>query len=63
MIGGAVVMVAFWALVFWAIVSFVRRPTDAGATGARTPKDVLAERFARGEIDSEEYESRRAVLR
>lgn len=28
----------------------------------RTPLDVLKERFARGEIDKEEYEERRRVL-
>ena len=27
-----------------------------------TPLDILKERFARGEIDQEEYESRRRVL-
>ena len=61
MFGGVVLMVAFWGLLFWAIVSLVRRParSDAGSRGA---SDVLAERFARGEIDASEYESRRASL-
>jgi putative membrane protein len=29
---------------------------------ARTPLDVLRERFARGEIDKDEFEERRRVL-
>lgn len=62
MFGGVVVMVAFWALLFWGIVSLVQRPTRSDA-GTRSAADVLAERFARGEIDAEEYESRRVALR
>jgi putative membrane protein len=29
---------------------------------ARTPLDILKERFARGEIDKEEFEERRRVV-
>ncbi|MEX2100056.1 MAG: SHOCT domain-containing protein [Acidimicrobiia bacterium] len=61
MVGGVVVMVAFWALLFWVVVSLVRRPTRPDGE-ARTATAVLVERFARGEIDGEEYESRRAAL-
>lgn len=32
------------------------------APPGRTPLDILKERFARGEIDKEEYEERRRVL-
>lgn len=58
---GALMMVAFWGLVFWVIVSLVRRPSDTGPA-ARTARDILAERFARGEIDAEEYDRRRSTL-
>jgi putative membrane protein len=60
------VMVAFWGLVVWGVVAIFRgtRDTDA-ATGAgrRDPMEILDERFARGEIDAEEYHDRQVVLR
>ena len=58
------VMVAFWALVVWAIVALFRdtRPRD-GRSEHHDPLGVLAERFARGEIDETEYRTRADVLR
>ncbi|HSD49656.1 MAG TPA: SHOCT domain-containing protein [Actinomycetota bacterium] len=35
---------------------------DAGDQGNRSARDILAERFARGEISEEEFEQRRRVL-
>jgi putative membrane protein len=61
MIVGGVVIVVFWALVFWAIVSVVRRPIQT-APRTRTAEEILAERFARGEIDADEHEQRRRAL-
>ena len=60
-------MVAFWGLLFAAIYWLVRsstRPAQADAPiaqGAR-PEQLLAERFARGEIDDTEYRSRLDTL-
>ena len=65
----SVSMVLFWGLVILGIVVLVRflaRPSQSvgGAGVARASADqVLAERFARGEIDEQEYQSRLAVLR
>lgn len=59
-------MVAFWGLVIWALVVIFRGTRDTGsATGAsrRDPMEILDERFARGEIDTEEYHARRDALR
>jgi putative membrane protein len=63
-------MVLFWVVVITAVVLAVRylaapRGTAASPTGY-TPtraEDVLAERFARGEIDEDEYRQRVALLR
>ncbi len=67
----AVALTLFFALVITAIVALVRylggtgghRPAAQGALPGRRPEDVLAERFARGEIDDEEYRRRITVLR
>jgi putative membrane protein len=40
-----------------------RRPAAAAPTDERAAERILAERFARGEIDETEYRSRLAVLR
>lgn len=57
----------FLALVVVLIFLLVRRfaqPSGQGSSMPRpSPEDVLAERFARGEIDEEEYRRRRAALR
>ena len=57
-------MVAFWGLIVWGIVAIVR---GLGGTWRRPqghdPEQILAERYATGEIDEEEYHRRRQVLR
>ena len=55
-------MVAFWALVVWAVVSLIRHPreSDGRTNDARA---ILDERLARGAIDEVEYRARRDVLR
>jgi putative membrane protein len=61
-------MVLFWGLVILGVVVLVRYLSrsahGASAVGARRPKpeEVLAERFARGEIDEQEYRSRLNAL-
>ena len=58
-------MIVFWALVAAVIVMLVRSNRDPGTVGDRVddPEQILKQRFARGEIDVEEYERRREVLR
>jgi putative membrane protein len=55
-------MVAFWGLLIWGIVALFRRPSD-GRGGRPDPERILAERFAAGEIDEEEYHRRLETLR
>lgn len=57
----------FWGLIIAGIVLMVRTTghgtqTATAATQAPTPQQVLADRFARGEIDGEEYALRLQVL-
>ena len=56
--------VLFWALVVLAIVALVRylQHTGSRASGPSPAEEVLAERFARGEIDEEEYRRRLQTL-
>lgn len=75
--GGWLVMVlmtvAFWGLLITGVVALVRyfggsgrgnRWAAPGAqAGGNRPEDVLAERYARGEIDEDEYRRRLTVLR
>jgi len=47
----------FWGLIVWAVVTLVRRLPPGGRGGSHA-RDILDERFARGEIDEEEYRRR-----
>ena len=70
--GMVIGMVLFWALIIVGIVALIRY--TAGAPQARavtklphysdyeSPEQMLAARFARGEIDKQEFEERRRVL-
>jgi putative membrane protein len=66
----SVMMVLFWGLVIAGIVVLVRylggtrQDRQLGSDGERaSAEELLAERFARGEIDREEYARRRELLR
>jgi putative membrane protein len=57
-------MIAFWGLVIWGVVALSRRPGDARREQQlHDPEQILAERFARGEIDQDEYRQRLQTLR
>jgi putative membrane protein len=63
---GFVVMIAFWSLVIWGIVSLIRwfastagsNPTHQGASAL----EILKQRYARGEINKEEFEQKKKDL-
>jgi putative membrane protein len=61
-------MVALWGLVIFGVAALVRylargeRESNSVAAQRLTPEEVLAERFARGEIAEHEYHERRNVL-
>ena len=55
-------MLVFWALVAWVIVVLVKSSNGWRYDGRRDPRDILDERYARGEIDEDEYKHRRELL-
>jgi putative membrane protein len=55
-------MLGFWGLLIWGIVALFRRPGD-GRHEPPEPERILAERFASGKIDEEEYHRRLETLR
>jgi len=67
---GPVMMIVFLAVAVAVVVLVVRGLTGSAESGNvstpsrtdKSPQDILAERFARGEIDKQEYEERRRVL-
>ena len=71
-LGMSLLMLAFWGLLAVGVVALVRtvrrddqprsaEPMRVGAPDANA-RDVLDERFARGEIDADEYTRRRDLL-
>jgi putative membrane protein len=61
------VMLVFWTIIVGAIVAIVRsghvREHDHGPGRLHDAERILAERYARGEIDADEYKQRRDLLR
>ncbi len=69
MILGPLLMILVPVLLIVAVLFAVRRfwPSSTGPSPAQpsvpqTPLDILKERFARGDIDKEEFEERRRIL-
>lgn len=62
---GWVVEIAFWVFVVWAIMHVVKYMADHGV-GKKTEEDsalkVLRERYAKGEIGKEEFETKKKDL-
>jgi putative membrane protein len=60
------VTVAFWVAVIGLVVSLLRGrpgPTPTEAPRPASPEEILAQRYARGEIEDDEYRHRLDTLR
>ena len=58
------VPLTFWLVLVGLVVWFVlSRRRHEGDSGLRAGEQVLAQRYAGGDIDEEDYRARRAVLR
>ena len=60
---GGLMMLLFWGAII-ALIVFAVRGFSAGSRpgGKSNAEDILREPYARGEIDEEEYERRKAKL-
>ena len=66
----SLVMLVFWGILAWAVVSIVRHkyvhangaPPPPGTSGS-DPVRILDERLARGDIEADEYTRRRDLLK
>jgi putative membrane protein len=65
---GMIAMLVFWVLVIVAIVYLIRWLAVSSRAGGREGRpeysalEILKKRYARGEIDKEEFEEKRKVL-
>lgn len=62
---GPMTMLLFWGVIIGGIVFLVRGFTRPGNDGGKgdTALDILKKRYARGELDREEFEKMRKDLR
>lgn len=60
---GGGLMWLFWIVLFVLVVWGVRTSLGSRGGTARSALDILDERYARGEIDQQEYEQKRKALR
>ncbi len=63
-----IIMIAFWAMIVWGIYAVVtstankaknERPNENGSLGAT---EILDQRFAKGEIDTEQYQQMKNLI-
>jgi putative membrane protein len=63
---GSMVMASFWVLIFLGLVHLLRSTTNNNEllsfSQDRLPREILKERYARGEIEQEEYEEKKKIL-
>lgn len=59
---GLIGMIVFWGLIIAVAVFAFRALTGLRGSGERDAMDVLKERYARGEIDDEEFRRRKQEL-
>lgn len=65
-IAGLTMMILFWggitALIWVGVRALGNRPPQPGPTSLEAPRDILADRLARGEIEPEEFSRRLELL-
>lgn len=61
-LGGGIMMVVFWVLVIWLIIWLVRGGSVHGHHLSSSALDILKERYAKGEMNKEEFEAKKKDL-
>ncbi len=61
---GGIFMILFWGLVIFAIFAIIKAllPSSGNDNSSKTALDILKERYARGEIELEEFEKKKKNL-
>ncbi len=59
---GGLMMVLFWVLIVLFVVWLVREVGSTSSNQANKALEILKERYAKGEINKEEFESKRKDL-
>lgn len=54
--------IIFLGLIIWAVVALIRGQGGPQSTGADSALEILKRRYARGDIDKEEYEQKKKDL-
>lgn len=65
-IGMGLMMILFWtvliAVIVWLVIALTGRGAQAGASREPSALDILNQRYARGEIDRQDYEQKKKDL-
>lgn len=59
----AIGMAAFWIAIALVVLALVRNASPGRPSGRSRAEEILSERYARGEIDTDEYRTRTSELR
>jgi putative membrane protein len=62
---GGIFMLLWWVLIIIGVIMLVKwlsHPHPTGEHGGSKPLDILKERYARGEIDEQEFKKRKQDL-
>ena len=60
--GGGIMMIAFWVLIVFLIVWITREVSGRNGSSNSKQLDILKERYAKGEINKEEFEAKKKDL-